>query len=269
MKFVFVISVISQLFIATRSASAFPRFALNNTATNNDNDELICDEESGLCSVHGHDPKDLLNAFPNILSPELQPPENIEILCPFLRMAERQGVLDSIIITPQQTDDALVAYGSSLTSRSAYAVIHRSISGAQRIPPSSVSTISWPEVDLTALSQASYVTHECAFSWNNDGTYLATEEYRNLTMALVKKRANEEGRLMSFSDIVDARNEICDELQGGEERPSTIHTMELNAAWNFLGGARGYVEYSDWERFFFGLMPMTYGDFTFLIRDLL
>eukprot|EP00549_Striatella_unipunctata_P024026 CAMPEP_0118695370 /NCGR_PEP_ID=MMETSP0800-20121206/13135_1 /TAXON_ID=210618 ORGANISM="Striatella unipunctata, Strain CCMP2910" /NCGR_SAMPLE_ID=MMETSP0800 /ASSEMBLY_ACC=CAM_ASM_000638 /LENGTH=143 /DNA_ID=CAMNT_0006594127 /DNA_START=144 /DNA_END=571 /DNA_ORIENTATION=+ len=143
MKFVFVISVISQLFIATRSASAFPRFALNNTATNNDNDELICDEESGLCSVHGHDPKDLLNAFPNILSTN-PPPENIEILCPFLRMAERHGVLDSVIITPKQTDDALLVFGGGASSRFSYALIHRSISAAQRIPPSSVSTISWP-----------------------------------------------------------------------------------------------------------------------------
>jgi hypothetical protein len=63
----------------------------------------VCDEASGLCSVNPKfDPSKLLAHFPDIISGEDDTDEKMQIICPFMRMLRRTGVLPDKSILPQR-----------------------------------------------------------------------------------------------------------------------------------------------------------------------
>eukprot|EP00594_Rhizosolenia_setigera_P019317 CAMPEP_0178956392 /NCGR_PEP_ID=MMETSP0789-20121207/10220_1 /TAXON_ID=3005 /ORGANISM="Rhizosolenia setigera, Strain CCMP 1694" /LENGTH=254 /DNA_ID=CAMNT_0020638299 /DNA_START=76 /DNA_END=840 /DNA_ORIENTATION=+ len=213
----------------------------------------VCDEETGLCSVSPYlNPTELLEVYPDILSDE--PPENKNILCPFVRLVERYGLIGNDFMPDQVTFtkclSAIRLLGTVPNAElTGFGVL---ISVSQTF-----QFLSWPGfVNMEALHKTA-ISHDCGFQFAKSAT-ATDDEYRNSTLSKLADLADDDGHL-SFDDIAEVKYAICEEQ--GVDEITYFGEGEMSLLYSFLGGAvRGYVEYSDVERFLYSKFPMMIGE---------
>lgn len=195
---------------------------------------------------------ELQQAYPTL---ETEREGNPLILCPYLRMLERSGRLDDFKedgendIKSRELKSAASDFGCD-TLTACGPVIDTVSTGqcvAEGFDLSWLNPFSTPTVDLERLWDAPPISHECGFTFENragqNGVSLARLES---TLARLSGKADADGHLV-YQDILDTKNEICSEEGVTATAPGLVEAQLIYA---YLGGVeRGYVEYSDVERF--------------------
>lgn len=211
-----------------------------------------------LLSNYSHaaaaDRDQLAEKYPDIEEGSLKP-ENAKILCPFHRMLERAGLYDSSkkeqsALTVGIIKIAIYAreFGCKFGGCAAVASL---VSGGQLTQ----LTTSPGKVNLEALHTAFGVAHDCGLAFAKGGTTVS-DEVRNRTLAALSARSDSMGRL-GLEDLQVVKEAICTE-QGVEN--TLAGKTEVNLIFSFLGGKdRGFIDYSDVERFFHAELPKTIG----------
>lgn len=212
----------------------------------------VCDEETGLCSVTPNmNPTELLEAYPDILSDE--PPENKNILCPLVRIAKRYGLFgdDSLVAIPEALR-AIGVLGTAPNMKFAGFGVIISVSQTFQF-------LSLPGfVNIEALHKTA-ISHDCGLQFAKGAT-ATDDEYRNSTLSKLAELTDDDGHL-SLDDLNVVKKSICEE-QGVES--TMIGRGEMVFIYTLLGGtARGYIEYSDVERFLYSKLPMIIGEVEF------
>lgn len=175
--------------------------------------------------------------------------ENKKILCPFLRMIEKTGLIESRseggsagISTPDLVR-ATTEFGCSVPFCGALA------NGAAVAQP------GLEGVNLEALHTARAVAHECGLMFAFEGTEV-DDGVRESTLNSLAELANEEGHL-TYADLLEVKLGIC-ESQGVQI--TLLGRSEVKLIFAYLGGLdRGYVTLSDVEKFFNAELPETIG----------
>jgi len=110
-------------------------------------------------------------------------------------------------------------------------------------------------VNLEALHLSTTIAHDCGIQFAKGASEI--DDYtRNSTLTKLAELADDNGHL-SINDIAEVKYSICEE-QGVES--TLVGRGEMVLLFTFLGGEiRGYVEYSDVERFLYTKLPMTVG----------
>lgn len=200
------------------------------------------------------DRDELARRYPAIEEGSLKP-ENPKILCPFHRMLERAGLYDR----EKKRQSALTV---SILKISAYAkefgCLVVGCGGVASLVSAGQVTeaTTFPGyVNLEALHSARGVAHECGLTFAKGGTTVS-DSVRASTLAALKNRADSFGRL-SFEDLEAVKESIC-ESQGVSN--TLAGKTEIGLIYSFLGGnERGFIDYSDVERFFHAELPKTIG----------
>lgn len=189
------------------------------------------------------------------------------ILCPFLRMLERSGRLDEVINEDEAVAnwrlkraaddfgcDTLTACGPVIDTVSAGQCI------TEEFTLGKLNPFRTPQVDLERLWDAPPISHECGFTFENGaGEFGVSAARLASTLAKLASRADDDGHLQ-YQDILDTKNEICAEEGVTATAPGLVEAQLIFA---YLGGVeRGFVEYSDVERFLAvdSQMPLTKAD---------
>lgn len=184
----------------------------------------------------------LVERFPSI-GPDSTREQNEEILCPFLRMVERAGLLDdeeSLTVSVNTVATAAEDLGCSRVECTAIAQV---ASNGQGISG----------VDLENLHEADGIAHECGFTFAEGGTAVS-DEVRQATLDRLGELADEDGNLV-FDDIMTVKQEICDS-QGVEI--SGPGRTEAQLIFAYLGGVEnGVIAHSDVVSFLNAEMPET------------
>lgn len=188
----------------------------------------------------------LVELYPNIEEGSARE-ENKKIMCPFMRMIERSGILDGQKTGPE-----------GLTVKTSAA-----IEGAKRFGCSPLdctmltrtSAFIQPGkgVNLARLYDIPIFSHECGFTYEYGGTEVS-DEVRQDSINRLAKRADKYGDL-TFQDIRAVQLEICKE-QGVDL--SFAGATESKLLFSYLGGLKnGVVKLSDVELFLNATMPKT------------
>eukprot|EP00594_Rhizosolenia_setigera_P000941 CAMPEP_0178939820 /NCGR_PEP_ID=MMETSP0789-20121207/433_1 /TAXON_ID=3005 /ORGANISM="Rhizosolenia setigera, Strain CCMP 1694" /LENGTH=110 /DNA_ID=CAMNT_0020618725 /DNA_START=440 /DNA_END=769 /DNA_ORIENTATION=+ len=102
------------------------------------------------------------------------------------------------------------------------------------------------------------ISHQCGIHFAKGATVI-DDETRNSTLSKLAELADDDGHL-SLDDIAEVKYSICEE-QGQGVEITFFGEAEMSLLYTFLGGAvRGYVEYSDVERFLYSKFPMMIGE---------
>ena len=179
------------------------------------------------------------------------------ILCPFLRMLERSGRIDEAddntdedqSIQTRDLKQAADDFGCDTTT--ACGPVIDTVCAGQTV----TDGFSWAwfnpfrskEVDLERLWDAPPISHDCGFTFaKGKGDEGVSDERLASTLAKLAGRADENGQLV-YQDILDTKNEICDE----ENVDITAAGLtEAKLIFAYLGGVeRGFVDYDDVEGF--------------------
>ena len=174
-------------------------------------------------------------------------PENLKILCPFLRMLHRAGLVD----------DAGPAWGRTAVAVGSVARASREFGcatldcGAVALLVSSRQGPSG--LDIERLHDAAPISHECGLTWGKGETEV-NAIVRQATLDRLAELADENGNLV-YEDIERVKLEICAAqnvtmTQGGE--------IEMKVMFAYLGGVEnGSVRLIDVERLLNATMPET------------
>lgn len=183
-------------------------------------------------------------------------PEEIEIMCPMLRMMRRSGVLPESALDPHYSIPSIVTamvdnFGFSPRTKALVTGIASAMSAGQ------VATLStYPGfVNLDKLYNVAAGSHASGYSF--DG--LSTTVSKNITQETIqalKELEDSDGHLQ-FDDLKIVKE---DAASSRSTSISTVSMFEAGFVWTFCGGdARGYVETTDVERFLNGMLPLTVG----------
>jgi hypothetical protein len=181
--------------------------------------------------------------------------ENPKILCPFHRMLERAGIYDMstdgpgpLLVSVFKITSAAKEFGCQIAQCGTVAT---AVSGGQLATGTSV----FSKVNIESLHTAIGVSNECGLSFAK-GSAEVTESHRANTLAALASLQDEEGRL-SYEDLVTVKESICSAQGVANTLPGKI---EMKLIYSFLGGnIRGYIDYSDVERFLHAELPLTIG----------
>ena len=198
--------------------------------------------------------QDLADTYPSIEEGSLEP-ENVEVMCPFLRLTERAGMFDrgADEYAPLKASIFEVAmaardFGCSLYSCGAVAT---AVSAGQIFN----GTSSVGKVNLESLHTAAGVAHDCGLTFAHGGT-VVDPVVRDRTLDALGDRADSAGHL-SYSDLRAVKQSICDE-QGVSM--SFAGSIEIGLIYTFLGGdRRGFIDHEDVVRLFHAELPKTIG----------
>lgn len=194
---------------------------------------------------------DLTNTYPDLAESSSRT-EDVRILCPFLRMMHRAGV-----VAPEVTNhsDALkttaweIAKGAQILGCGMLECggVAAKVSKGQELNLDA----GFPAIDLGQLHKAEGVAHDCGFTFAKGGTTV-DQAVRAKTLADLKTRAGPDGQL-KFNDILQSKLKIC-KAQGVEiSEPGFV---EVKLIFGYLGGVdRGHVFYDDIHRLFHAEMP--------------
>ncbi|MAR91498.1 MAG: hypothetical protein CML06_11555 [Pseudomonadales bacterium] len=173
-------------------------------------------------------------------------PENPEILCPFVRMLERSGLLDQTL-AEQETLEV------STTELTAAADVF----GCAPLECGTVAAtvaVGQPGaagVDIGRLHQAAGIAHDCGLTFAKGATQV-TEARRQATLDRLALLADEQGRL-TYPDLLEVKLATC------AEEDVTITgagRTETKLIFAYLGGVdNGYITLYDVESFLYASMP--------------
>jgi hypothetical protein len=174
-------------------------------------------------------------------------PENLKILCPFLRMLNRAGLVDDP--RPARGRRA-VAVGSVARASREFGCTPLECGAVALL----VSSRQGPSgLDLERLHDAAPISHECGLTWGKGETEV-NPMVRQATLDRLAELADENGNLV-YEDIERVKLEICAaqnvaNTPGGE--------IEMKVMFAYLGGVEnGSVRLSDVGRLLNATMPET------------
>lgn len=216
-------------------------------------------------------------------------PEDKKVICPFLRLLKRTGLLDEEIQTnlaksPHSKDIAPVTLAKLMNvtgeigcDGAACVAVAQSVAKTQRIGEPATS------VDIARLFDApprstfkdqskDHASHDCGYTFQfADET--VNDKVRDATMARFKEIADQNGGKIYIADLVKMKKESCkrdylaykasgklpfnrvDEANKTLVPDSRDHT-EVALIFAYLGGIdRGYVTHEDLDRFFHAQFP--------------
>jgi hypothetical protein len=187
---------------------------------------------------------------------DTQRAENPKILCPFHRMLERAGIYDMstdgpgpLLVSVLKITSAAREFGCQVAQCGTVAA---AVSGGQI----TTGTSSFAKVNIESLHTALGVSHDCGLSFAK-GSPEVTESHRAKTLAALASLQDESGHLR-YEDLVTVKESIC-EAQG--VRNTLPGKIEMKLIYSFLGGnIRGFIDYSDVERFLHAELPLTIGE---------
>lgn len=241
------------LFSVCQANSGAARFVGGRTGGE---ESLVCDDDSGLCSVNPRlDPSQLLQAFPNMLDDDNLPEES-EIMCPMLRMMRRTGVLPKSIRDPHYSISSIIGamtdnFGLSLSTRAVVTGVATGMSMGQLVTFSTYPGF----VNLDQLYNVFIGSHGSGYTFDGGSTAVSPNITAN-TISALKQLEDSDGHL-SFDDLKIVKE---DAASSRDISVSPVSMFEAGFIWTFCGGeGRGYVETSDVERFLNGRMPLTVG----------
>lgn len=198
---------------------------------------------------------ELMTAYPKL---ESNRTGNPYILCPFLRMLERSGRLDTVQkgdsnYTVDNNDLKAAAEDFGCDSLTACGPVIDLVSSGQRGNTgvwqwlSVLNPFDTPTVDLERLWDAPPVSHECGLTYEGGLGNMGVSEARlNSTMTKFALRMDANATL-TLQDVVDVKLETCAD-EGINWTPAG--EVEAHLLFAYLGGVeRGYVDYYDVERF--------------------
>ncbi|MBC7530806.1 MAG: hypothetical protein H7318_04445 [Oligoflexus sp.] len=179
--------------------------------------------------------------------------ENPKILCPFHRMLERAGIYDMstdgpgpLLIRVLKITTAAKEFGCDVIQCGTVAT---AVSGGQ----TKSGTSRFGSVNIEALHTALGIAHECGLTFVQGGTEV-NDAHRARTLAALASLQDAEGRLQ-LEDLNSVKESICAE-QGVKN--DFAGKTEMKLIYSFLGGRkRGFIDYTDVERFLHGQLPLT------------
>lgn len=206
--------------------------------------------------------KELRNDYPNIDDGSARA-ENKKILCPFHRLMERAGKYDSapsvvageIIVSISMLVDAAEEFGCKVLGCQTVAA---AVSTGQNsyFSDRAKDLAKFGKINVTRLHKARLIAHDCGLTFEKGGVELS-DKRRDLSLGKLKALAdaNQPAGTLVLADIQKVKQEICD-LEG--VKSTTAGRFEMELIFNYLGGKdRGFIEYSDVERFLHAKMPLT------------
>lgn len=184
--------------------------------------------------------------------------EKKEILCPFWRLIERSGTLDAInksknsdvIISIRNIVKKATEFGCEWIGCGAVATL---VSAGQMTHRGTTKLFS---VNISKLHRAKGVAHECGLTFEKGGK-VVSDKKRAETLAKLKtiSDSNSTPGILSKEDLMSVKLQICKD-QG--VKITKAGSVEVGLIYSFLGGKdRGFIEYTDVERFFHAKMPLT------------
>lgn len=180
--------------------------------------------------------------------------EKKEILCPFWRMIERSGSLDAldqvkksdVVISIYNLGKKAKEFGCQWFECSTVATL---VSAGQKTH-AGVTNIG--SVNLSKLHTARGVAHDCGLTFEKGGEKVSKKR-RDQTLSRLKS-LTKQGRL-ELKDLMSVKLQTCKD-EG--VKISTPGELEVKLIYSFLGGKdRGFIEYTDVERFLNAKMPLT------------
>lgn len=186
--------------------------------------------------------EELTRQYPDISSNSTIP-ENPKILCPFLRMMHRAGIVELQSSVLEITNGAQ-ELGCGMLECGGVAA---KVSKGQDVKLKS----GFGPIDLTQLHQADGVAHDCGFTFAKGGQEVDSAT-RQASLDLMKEKATKEGHL-SFENILEVKKEICRSQGVTMSEPGFV---EVKLIYGYLGGVdRGYVHLEDVRKLFHAEMP--------------
>ncbi|RYZ55525.1 MAG: hypothetical protein EOP07_14065 [Proteobacteria bacterium] len=198
------------------------------------------------------DREELVSRYPGLEDKNLRP-ENPKIICPFHRLLERAGLYDSakdspgpLLVSILKITNIAREFGCDVLQCGTVAT---AVSGGQVV----TRTSYFNDVNLESLHTALGVSHDCGLAFAKGGTEV-NASHRARTLSALAERQDANGRLQ-YEDLVAVKEGICAE-QG--VRNTFAGKTEMKLIYSFLGGKkRGYIDYSDVERFLNAELPLT------------
>lgn len=198
----------------------------------------------------------LIDRYPDIASYS-ERPENKKILCPFHRMLERSGVYDNskkdnqIIVGIYKIVKAARTFGCKIAGCSLAATI--ASSGQTTYLKDVIKGHAMAgKVNVTALHKARGLAHDCGLTFAKGGTEVDDQVRANTLKRL--EELSVDGKLTE-DNLFTVKQEICDSQ---EVEMSFGGKVEVGLIYTYLGGHdRGYIEYTDVEKFLHASMPDT------------
>lgn len=190
--------------------------------------------------------EEIVAKYPSLESGSVRP-ENTKILCPFVRMLERSGLLDEELAANSSSTVAVKSIGDSAKEL-----------GCAFLECNTVASIvsngqSSEGVDLERLHEANGVAHDCGLTFALGGTEVS-DVVRDATLNRLAELADDSGDLV-YDDLLTTKLEIC--AQQGVEL-STAGATETKLIFAYLGGVeRGSIPLTDVARFLNAEMPAT------------
>ena len=186
---------------------------------------------------------EIVEKYPSVETGSLRA-ENIEVLCPFVRMLERSGLFDdepTLIVPVSDVVNAAHEFGCASLECRTVANIAEAAQGVGG-------------VDIQNLHQAGSIAHaKCGLTFAADGTQV-DDEVRQATLDRLFELSDGDGHLV-YDDIETVKLEICAEQ---EVDMSVSGGTEIKLIFAYLGGMeQGFVLYSDVERLLHAEMPET------------
>ena len=206
--------------------------------------------------------KDLMHDYPNITDNSIRA-EKKEILCPFQRMLERAGVYDTkkpqnnsqIIISIVRIANKSREFGCKIfgcktvahvVSAGQLSYIRETLSGGAKLG----------KVNLSRLHMARGIAHQCGLTFAKGGIEVS-DAARASTLSRLEQisASNSPVGLLSLEDLMTVKREICKAQNVSMSKPGEF---EVGLIYKYLGGEdRGFIEYTDVERFLHAKMPLT------------
>ena len=117
----------------------------------------------------------------------------------------------------------------------------------------STATSITRSVNLESLHTALGVAHDCGLAFSK-GNHEVNEAHRAKTLRALASLQDKEGHLQ-YEDLVSVKESIC-ASQGVAN--TFAGKTEMKLIYSFLGGnVRGFIDYSDVERFLHAELPLT------------
>jgi len=168
--------------------------------------------------------EELVLAHPSVSADSVRP-ENLKVMCPFIRMLERSGLLDEELaasdtntVTKKTLTDAAYDFGCGSFE----------CGGVIAITSSNQDSTG---VDIERLHDAKSVSHDCGLTFGLGDTEVNVA-VRQSTLDSFAALADSEGNLV-YSDLETVKLDIC--AAQGVEMTSTGE-LELKLMFAYLGG---------------------------------
>ena len=191
---------------------------------------------------------DLVSQYPSIEEGSARA-ENKKILCPFLRMIERSGLLDEY----KAVKDLQIGLSDLIKAAQTFGCGMLECGGVAIKASQGQETGLGQEFGLLSLEQlhkADGIAHDCGFTFAKGGAEVS-DEVRAETLRALGQRAPD-GKV-SFQNILNTKKEICNRQNVEMSEPGLV---EVKLIYAYLGGVdRGYVDLEDVKRLFHAEMP--------------